>query len=210
MLAMVCALALPMALARPAVAAFREPNADADVSGDVGRSRDGESSINTRGMQLTAGALQSDSLTIQLYWQSPGSRSAAATADATCSGTRIRHGVPTNAVRGGLGHEPRPRSSTTRTGIVVANSGATASTTFFVTPRPDPDADANRRHRHRRRGRPRHPRPANADTVPNRDHRRRIPHRAADAHSDATAHADTVRYRWRWRRIRRWHAAGWG
>lgn len=132
-LAMVCAIALPMALSRPAAASGSPTltQTSTATSGGPGTGIDYQYAWDA----IDCGTASSDSLTIQLYWQ-PGELMGSGTADATCSGP-VSGTVPNNAVRG-ASDTPTALLFDNTQGIVVANSGATASTSFFVTPAPTP------------------------------------------------------------------------
>jgi hypothetical protein len=132
-LAMVGAMAVPVVMAHP-VAAAPSPTltqTSSATSGPPGTAIDYQYTWDA----ADCGSASVDSLTIELYWQ-PGELIGSATADATCSGP-VSGAVPNNAA---IGASDTPSASLfdNTTGIPVANSGTSATTSFLVTPSPTP------------------------------------------------------------------------
>jgi outer membrane biosynthesis protein TonB len=132
-LALVCAVALPMALARPA-AAFTDPTlvqTSGPASGGPGTSLTYQYTWDA-----TDCGVSTHSLEIQVFWQFPVEVIGSATADSTCSGA-VTATVPNNATTNET-NTPTASLVDNTVGGQVANSEATATTTFFVPPPPTP------------------------------------------------------------------------
>ncbi|MFI5286783.1 MAG: hypothetical protein ACHQ4F_10740, partial [Candidatus Dormibacteria bacterium] len=132
-LAMVCALAVPMLLNRPA-AAFTPATltwSGGTESGGPGTPLSYSYTWNTTDCTVSA-----DSLQIQLFWDNPYEQVGSATVPAgTCSGS-VTGAVPNDTVLGT--HTPTASLFDNTTGIGVPNSEAIASSTFTVPPPPTP------------------------------------------------------------------------
>lgn len=131
-LAMVCAIAIPMALSRP-VAAFTSPTLTANpTSGDVGTPVTYTYTWNTTDCTVSA-----DSLEIQMVWGSPPQPLGSGPATlATCNAV-LTVPVPNGAVAG-TDLTPSASLYDTRSGSPVGFSEA--GTSFLVTPTPTPTA----------------------------------------------------------------------
>jgi hypothetical protein len=133
-LALVCAVALPIVLTRPA-AAFTSPTlvqTSTTTSGGPGTAITYQYAWNPTDCGVSA-----DNLEIQLFWDNPFEQIGFAAADPTCSGS-VTGAVP-NDTTVGTTHFPKASLFDTNTGIGVLNSEAIASTGFFVTsPTPTP------------------------------------------------------------------------
>src|ERR1022692_4576797 len=131
-LAMVCAIAIPMALSRP-VAAFTSPTLTANpTSGDVGTPVTYTYTWNTTDCTVSA-----DSLEIQMVWGSPPQPLGSGPATlATCNAV-LTVPVPNGAVAG-TDLTPSASLYDTTSGSPVGFSEA--GTSFLVTPTPTPTA----------------------------------------------------------------------
>jgi hypothetical protein len=128
-LAMVCAIALPMALSRP-VAAFTSPTLSANPASGHPQTQ----ITYTYTWNTTDCTVSADSLEIQMFWDNPPQALGSGPATpGTCNAT-LTVPIPNNAAMGN--DAPTADLYDTTTGSPVGNSEA--STTVSVTPAPTP------------------------------------------------------------------------
>ncbi|MHB8488352.1 MAG: hypothetical protein ACYDCS_03535 [Candidatus Dormibacteria bacterium] len=134
-LALVCAIALPTALARPAAALF----ASATLTWNGGNEYGGPGTALSYAYfwDLTDCTVSGDTLEIQLFWDNPyGQISSVPAAAGTCAGT-VTGTVPPGAAPGN-GHVLTASLFDDSTNASVPNSEAIASSSFTVPPPPTP------------------------------------------------------------------------
>ena len=132
-LALICALAVPMLWTRPA-AAFT--SATLTWNGGTESGGPGTPLSYAYSWDTTDCGVSGDSLQIQLFWDSPFEQVGSASVPAgTCSGT-VTGAVPNDTTVGA--HTPTASLFDNTTQITVPNSEAIASSTFTVPPPPTP------------------------------------------------------------------------
>jgi hypothetical protein len=138
-LALVCAVAVPTVLTRPA-AAFTGATLTWNGAGSQSGGPGTPLSYLYTWNPTDCGTASADTLELDLYWDSPDPTERVGFTtiqpSTNCSGT-VTGTVPGDTTRGDL-HSPHASLFDDTTGLPVANSGATAFSPFAVSPAPTP------------------------------------------------------------------------